>query len=80
MQYTQIRLPRGICCPNWTYQHLVEVKATYGEMFSKLFIFPGDWHTLANFQPVLINNGDTVHPHLSRPRLSESLLIRTPNS
>ena len=37
-----------------TYQHLIKVKQTYGSTFNKLLIFPGDWHTLANFQPVLM--------------------------
>ena len=33
-----------------TYQHLIKVKQTNGSTL----IFPGDWHTLANFQPVLM--------------------------
>lgn len=37
-----------------TYQHLIEIKQIYGTLLEKLIIFPGDWHTLANFQPVLI--------------------------
>lgn len=37
-----------------TYEHLMEVKKLYGKALEKLLIFPGDWHTLANFQPVLM--------------------------
>lgn len=32
----------------------MEVKQIYGTALSKLLIFPGDWHTLYNFQPVLM--------------------------
>ncbi len=37
-----------------TYQHLIEVKKIYGILFKKLLIYPGEWHILANFQPVLM--------------------------
>ena len=37
-----------------TYEHLMQVKLTYGSEMTKLFIFPGDWHVLKNYQPVLI--------------------------
>jgi len=32
----------------------MEVKRLYRDALDKLLIFPGDWHTLANFQPVLM--------------------------
>ena len=37
-----------------TYEHLQRVKRLYGSAFDKLYIFPGDWHILKNFQPVLM--------------------------
>ena len=37
-----------------TYEHLMKVKRIYGSALSSLHIFPGDWHTLKNFQPVLM--------------------------
>lgn len=33
-----------------TYEH----KRLYGHAFDKLYIFPGDWHILKNYQPVLM--------------------------
>ncbi len=37
-----------------TYSYLMHIKLLYGTELAKLLIFPGDWHTLANFQPVIM--------------------------
>ena len=35
------------------YQHLENIKRIYGDKLRRLF--PGDWHILKNFQPVIMN-------------------------
>ena len=37
-----------------TYEHLLSMKRMYGSDFDKVLIFPGGWHILKNFQPVLM--------------------------
>ena len=37
-----------------TYEHLMDIKQLYGSELEKLLIFPGDWHILYNYQPVLM--------------------------
>ena len=37
----------------YSYKHLIELKRAYGNELAWLLPFPGDWHILKNFQPVL---------------------------
>ena len=37
-----------------TYKHLMNIKKQYSTALQKLLIFPGDWHILKNYQPILI--------------------------
>lgn len=37
-----------------TYYHLTKVKRLYGSALGNVLLFPGDWHVLKNFQPVLM--------------------------
>jgi len=55
-----------------TYEHLMEVKRLYGDALDKLLKFPGDCHTLANFQPFLmkvyLNEGVSCRPQRDSPK------------
>jgi len=37
-----------------SYRHLMNIKNQYSTELNKLLIFPGDWHILKNYQPILI--------------------------
>ena len=37
-----------------TYKHLMNIKKQYSSALEKLLIFPGDWHILKNYQPILM--------------------------
>ena len=37
-----------------TYQHLMNIKRMYGDTLKRVLIFPGEWHILKNFQPVIM--------------------------
>ena len=56
-----------------TYQHLMNIKQQYRAAFQKLIIFPGDWHTLKNYQPVLMK----VYYHLGLKELAVSCGFRS---
>ncbi len=56
-----------------TYQHLMEIKHTYGASLHKLLISPGEWHTLANFQPVLMK----IYYHAGLKQLAQASGFRT---
>ena len=36
------------------YKHLINIKKQYSTALQKLLIFPGDWHILKNYQPILM--------------------------
>ena len=56
-----------------TYQHLMNIKRQYRLAFQKLIIFPGDWHTLKNYQPVLMK----VYYHAGLKELAVSCGFRS---
>ena len=37
-----------------SYKHLMNIKKQYSTALRKLLIFPGDWHILKNYQPILM--------------------------
>ena len=37
-----------------SYRHLMNIKKQYSTALRKLLIFPGDWHILKNYQPILM--------------------------
>ena len=56
-----------------TYQHLIEIKQTYGVALRQLLIYPGDWHILANFQPVLMK----IYFHAGLKQLAQASGFRS---
>ena len=56
-----------------TYQHLMNIKQQYKVAFQKLIVFPGDWHTLKNYQPVLMK----VYYHAGLKELAMSCGFRS---
>lgn len=55
-----------------TYQHLMKIKKMHGTALKQLLIFPGDWHTLKNFQPVLMK----MYYHCGLKELAEAAGFR----
>ena len=55
------------------YQHLMNIKQQYRVAFQKLITFPGDWHTLKNYQPVSMK----VYYHLGFKELAVSCGFRS---
>ena len=49
----EVRKHLVVCGDAKTYLHLQSIKLDYGEELSWLLPFPGDFHILKNFQPVL---------------------------
>lgn len=46
----------------------MKIKQTYGQLLHELLIFPGDWHLLANLQPVLLE----IYLHAGLKELTEA--------
>ncbi len=56
-----------------TYQHLMKIKQTYGQLLNKLLIFPGDWRLLANLQPLLLK----IYFHAGIKEIAEASGFKT---
>ena len=44
-----------------TYRHLMNVKKQYSTMLRKILLFPGDWHILKNYQPILMKEWEALY-------------------
>ena len=53
------------------YQDLLNIKKQYTVAFQKLIVFPGDWHTLKSYQPVLMK----VYYHAGLKELEQKAVV-----